>query len=199
MAASEADVPTNPEAQIRASDSERDDAARELGDRFAEGRLSQETFMRRMDDVFGARNRDQLDGLFTDLPRPGPARTLRALRDSVRASLRSVPRPPRPPARPPAAPTEPARALFLPPTGPDAPTSFRIGRDGGCDLLIEHTTVSRHHARLDRVDGGWILADAGSTNGTRVNGWRVRQPMAVHAGDHVMFGSAVFIVCVRES
>ena len=76
MAASEADTPTNPEAQIRASDSERDDAARELGDRFAEGRLSQETFMRRMDDVFGARNRDQLDGVFTDLPRPGPARTV---------------------------------------------------------------------------------------------------------------------------
>src|ERR1700761_8692311 len=201
MAASEADVPTNPEAAIRASDSERDEAARELGNQFAEGRLSQETFMHRMDEAFGARNRGQLDGLFTDLPRPGPARTLRALRDSVRASLRSAQRPPRPPARPaaPAAPTEPARALFLPPTGPDAPASFIIGRDGGCDLLIEHTTVSRHHARLDRVDGGWILADAGSTNGTRVNGWRVRQPMAVHAGDHVMFGSAVFIVCVRES
>ena len=201
MAASEADTPTNPEASLRASDAERDEAARELGDRFAEGRLSQETFLRRMDDAFGAKERGQLDGLFTDLPRqPGP-RSLRAIRDTLRASLRNVHRPPRPPARPrEAAPAPaPARALFLPPTGPGAPASFSIGRDGGCDLLIEHTTVSRWHARLDRVDGGWMLADAGSTNGTRVNGWRVRQPMPVHAGDHVMFGSATFIVCVRDS
>ena len=201
MAASEADTPTNPEASLRASDAERDEAARELGDRFAEGRLSQQTFLRRMDEVFGAKDRGQLDGLFTDLPRSGGPRSLRAMRDTLRASLRDGARRVRPPARPPvpAPAAEPARALFLPPTGPGAPTSFSIGRDGGCDLLIEHTTVSRWHARLERVDGGWMLADAGSTNGTRVNGWRVRQPMPVHAGDHVMFGSAVFIVCVRES
>jgi pSer/pThr/pTyr-binding forkhead associated (FHA) protein len=43
-----------------------------------------------------------------------------------------------------------------------------------------------------------VLADTGSTNGTRVNGWRVRQPVAVQPGDHVMFGSAVFIVCAGE-
>ena len=202
MAASEADTPTNPEASLRASDAERDEAARELGDRYAEGRLSQETFLRRMDEAFGAKDRGQLDGLFTDLPRQGASRSLRALRDTLRASLQDGARRLRPPARPAvprAVPSEPARALFLPPTGPGAPASFSIGRDGGCDLLIEHTTVSRWHARLDRVDGGWILADAGSTNGTRVNGWRLRQPMPVHAGDHVMFGSAAFIVCVRDS
>ena len=201
MAASEADTPTNPDASLRASDAERDEAARELGDRFAEGRLSQQTFLRRMDEVFGAKDRRQLDGLFTDLPRqPGP-RSLRAIRDTVRASLRDGARKVRPPASPPvpAPAAEPARALFLPPAGPGIPTSFSIGRDGACDLLIEHTTVSRWHARLDRVEGGWLLADAGSTNGTRVNGWRVRQPMPVHAGDRVMFGSATFIVCVRES
>jgi predicted component of type VI protein secretion system len=202
MAASEADTPTNPEASLRASDAERDEAARELGDRYAEGRLSQETFMRRMDEAFGAKDRGQLDGLFTDLPRQRASRSLRAMRDSLRASLQNLQTSVRPPERPrrlPAPSPEPARALFLPPTGPGAPTTFSIGRDGACDLLIEHTTVSRWHARLDRVDGGWILADAGSTNGTRVNGWRVRQPLPVHAGDHVMFGSATFIVCVRDS
>lgn len=202
MAASEADTPTNPDASLRASDAERDEAARELGDRYAEGRLSQETFLRRMDEAFGAKDRGQLDGLFTDLPRQGASRSLRAMRDTLRASLQEGARRLRPAARPAVpgpAPAEPARALFLPPTGPGAPASFSIGRDGGCDLLIEHTTVSRWHARLDRVDGGWVLADAGSTNGTRVNGWRVRQPMPVHAGDHVMFGSATFIVCVRDS
>jgi hypothetical protein len=206
MAASPADVPTNPDAMIRASDSEREEAARELGDQFAEGRLSQETFLRRMDEAFGAQNRRQLDGLFTDLPQRNAPRSLRALRDSLRDSLRDGVQRVRPPSRPqprspagvPAPATEPARALFLPPTGPGAPASFTIGREGGCDLLIEHSTVSRWHARLDRADGRWMLADAGSTNGTRVNGWRVRQPVPVQPGDHVMFGSAVFIVCARE-
>jgi hypothetical protein len=202
MAASPADVPTNPDAVIRASDSEREEAARELGDQFAEGRLSQETFLRRMDEAFGARNRRQLDGLFTDLPRPNTPRRLRDLRDSLRDSLRDGVQRVRPVSRPPAparAPApEPARALFLPPTGPGAPASFTIGREGGCDLLIEHSTVSRWHARLDREDDRWLLADAGSTNGTRVNGWRVRQPVPVQPGDHVMFGSAAFIVCTRE-
>jgi FHA domain/Domain of unknown function (DUF1707) len=206
MAAFPADVPTNPEAAIRASDSEREEAARELGDQFAEGRLSQETFLRRMDDAFGARDRGQLDGLFTDLPQRSAPRSLRALRDALRDSLRdgvqrirplSRPRPPSPPGVLAPAP-EPARALFLPPTGPGAATSFTIGREGGCDLLIEHSTVSRWHARLDREDGRWMLTDAGSTNGTRVNGWRVRQPVPVQPGDHVMLGTAVFIVCARE-
>lgn len=211
MAASSADAPTNPDAVIRASDSERDHAVSELGDRFAEGRLSQETFLHRVDEAFGARNRRQLDGLFTDLPRRGAPRSLGALRDALRdrarrgrdrlaaekdalaGAIRDSARP-----RPSAPAPQPARALFLPPTGPGAATSFTIGRDGSCDLLIEHSSVSRWHARLDREPDRWILADAGSTNGTRVNGWRVRQPVPVQPGDHVMFGSAVFIVCADE-
>ena len=88
MAASEADTPTNPEAFLRASDAERDEAARELGDRYAEGRLSQETFLRRMDEAFGAKDRGQLDGLFTDLPRQRASRSLRAMRDTLRATVR---------------------------------------------------------------------------------------------------------------
>jgi pSer/pThr/pTyr-binding forkhead associated (FHA) protein len=58
--------------------------------------------------------------------------------------------------------------------------------------------VSRWHARLHREADRWVLADTGSTNGTRVNGWRVRRPVPVQPGDHVMFGSAVFIVCASE-
>jgi FHA domain/Domain of unknown function (DUF1707) len=217
MAASSADAPTNPDATIRASDSERDHAVDELGERFAEGRMSQETFMRRVDEAYGARDRRQLDRLFTDLPRRGGPRglsALRGVRDAVREAVvdplrrAADPRPPPPQSQPPqprpvraraAAPDpRPPRALYFPAAGPGTGTSFTIGRDGSCDLLIEDTSVSRWHARLDRRADGWVLTDAGSTNGTRVNGWRVRQPVPVQLGDYVMFGSAVFVVCAGE-
>ena len=73
MGGSTADTPASPEF-LRASDAERDHAVSELRNEFAEGRLSHETFMYRMQSALDARNRGQLAGLFTDLPsrRPGP-------------------------------------------------------------------------------------------------------------------------------
>ena len=72
MGGSTADTPASPEF-LRASDAERDHAVSELRNEFAEGRLSHETFMYRMQTALAARNRGQLAGLFTDLPsrRPG--------------------------------------------------------------------------------------------------------------------------------
>ena len=66
---------------------------------------------------------------------------------------------------------------------------FSIGRDASCDLAIADMTVSRLHARLERTPDGWLLSDLESTNGTRVNGWRVRGKIPVRAGDLVSFGS----------
>jgi len=89
--------------------------------------------------------------------------------------------------RPPA----PRRPLALQfPRGPG--TFFSIGRNERCDLAIADMTVSRVHARLERIDDGWLLTDLGSTNGTRVNGWLVREHVPVTAGDLVSFGKAEF-------
>jgi pSer/pThr/pTyr-binding forkhead associated (FHA) protein len=66
---------------------------------------------------------------------------------------------------------------------------FSIGRDADCDLAIADMTVSRLHAQLERTPDGWLLSDLESTNGTRVNGWRVRGKIPVRAGDVVSFGS----------
>jgi predicted component of type VI protein secretion system len=71
-------------------------------------------------------------------------------------------------------------------------TRFSIGRDASCDLAISDMTVSRVHARLERTEDGWLLTDLNSTNGTRVNGWRVRGQVQVHAGDLVSFGNAEY-------
>jgi hypothetical protein len=85
----------------------------------------------------------------------------------------------------------PRQAGVLPfPRG--AATAFSIGRAPGCDLVIDDITVSRGHARLERTPAGWRLADVGSTNGTRVNGWLVRDPVEVRSGDLVRFGDAEY-------
>src|SRR5215470_13780593 len=88
MGGSTADTPTTPEF-LRASDAERDHAVSELRNEFAEGRLSHETFIYRMQSALDARNRGQLAGLFADLPprRPGlVARIWAALRGESTAA-----------------------------------------------------------------------------------------------------------------
>jgi hypothetical protein len=69
---------------------------------------------------------------------------------------------------------------------------FSIGRDASCDLAIADMTVSRRHATLERTQDGWLLTDLESTNGTRVNGWRVRGKVLVTSGDLVSFGNAEY-------
>ena len=40
-----------------------------------------------------------------------------------------------------------------------------IGRSAGCDVTIEHGSISSHHCEMKRVKGGFILSDSNSTNG----------------------------------
>lgn len=50
-----------------------------------------------------------------------------------------------------------------------------VGRREDCDLRLEHKSVSKIHCVLVKTDGLLMLRDLGSTNGTRVNGTRVRR------------------------
>jgi pSer/pThr/pTyr-binding forkhead associated (FHA) protein len=50
-----------------------------------------------------------------------------------------------------------------------------VGRKEDCDLCLEHKSVSKIHCVLVKTDGMLLLRDLGSTNGTRVNGTRVRR------------------------
>ena len=50
-----------------------------------------------------------------------------------------------------------------------------IGRKEDCDLRLEHKSVSKLHCVIVKTDGLLLLRDLGSTNGTRVNGQRVRR------------------------
>jgi pSer/pThr/pTyr-binding forkhead associated (FHA) protein len=50
-----------------------------------------------------------------------------------------------------------------------------VGRKEDCDLCLNHKSVSKMHCVVVKTDGLLILRDLGSTNGTRVNGQRVRR------------------------
>lgn len=66
-----------------------------------------------------------------------------------------------------------------------------IGRDPTVSLTLTHPSVSRRHARvIPEGDGYWVLDD-GSTNGTFVNGDRVRSRVPLKVGDRLEVGSVV--------
>src|ERR1700736_5254232 len=50
-----------------------------------------------------------------------------------------------------------------------------VGRKDDCDLRLDHKSVSKMHCVIVKTDGLLLLRDLGSTNGTRVNGQRVRR------------------------
>ncbi len=68
---------------------------------------------------------------------------------------------------------------------------FAIGRAATCALQVMHDGVSRVHARILSTPAGFILEDAGSSNGTLVNGERVVDRTVLRDGDKIMIGPSV--------
>lgn len=63
-----------------------------------------------------------------------------------------------------------------------------IGRTTGNDVLILDGAVSRNHARLIFHNGKWSIEDAGSSNGTLVNGQKIKRPRVLKTGDQIQVG-----------
>src|SRR4051812_1293766 len=70
----------------------------------------------------------------------------------------------------------------------DAP--LEIGRGSTCGLVLDADSVSRRHAKVEPVEGGYRLIDLGSTNGTYVNGLRLKDHV-LRDGDRVQIGKAL--------
>jgi diguanylate cyclase (GGDEF)-like protein len=66
-----------------------------------------------------------------------------------------------------------------------------IGRSSDADIQIDRESVSRRHARLSRIGGGWQIADLQSTNGTYVNDEALRERLLAD-GDYLKVGNAIF-------
>ncbi len=65
-----------------------------------------------------------------------------------------------------------------------------VGRDAASGIRLEHDEfASARHARIEpRSNGAWV-DDLGSTNGTFVNGSRLKRPKLAKAGDVIKIGS----------
>lgn len=66
-----------------------------------------------------------------------------------------------------------------------------IGRAAGCQISLDDTYISQLHARVSPGEGGMLIEDLGSTNGTYVNRARVTAPVIGGAGDLVQLGGIV--------
>ncbi len=66
--------------------------------------------------------------------------------------------------------------------------STSIGRSSDNTLVLSDGFVSTHHTTLSYRDGGWWIADAGSKNGTWVNGQRIEAEQRLQPGDLLLIG-----------
>lgn len=68
----------------------------------------------------------------------------------------------------------------------------RIGRGSGAEVQLADTGVSRLHAEIRLHDDEALLVDLRSTNGTNVNGRRIRSA-PLHDGDRIGIGTTALI------
>ncbi len=68
-----------------------------------------------------------------------------------------------------------------------------VGGVVSLDVRVPSAAMSSSHARLVRAGDAWVVEDAGSTNGTHVNGAQVSRAV-LSEGDVVTIGRALFLV-----
>src|SRR4051812_50114324 len=78
----------------------------------------------------------------------------------------------------------------------DQPIS--IGRHSDNKVVISDTLASRFHCIVEKTPEGYLLRDLGSSNGTRVNGRRVRSVL-LNPGDVVMIGKTRLILVLPST
>jgi hypothetical protein len=69
-----------------------------------------------------------------------------------------------------------------------------IGRGADADVVVDDAETSRHHARLEAENGIVYVSDLESTNGTYLNGRRLRQAIEIRDGDRIDVGTARLVV-----
>jgi len=82
---------------------------------------------------------------------------------------------------------------------PLKPGEFLIGRGPDCDLRLPVSAISRHHCIIRLTDSEATLIDLGSSNGTYLNGQRVRSQAVLHSGDDIAVGTCHFLVDLGDS
>lgn len=74
-----------------------------------------------------------------------------------------------------------------------------IGREGGCDLVLDDRRVSGEHSRITASrEDGFTIVDLDSTNGTYVNNRRIKKPEALSYGDRIVVGDTILRFFLEE-
>lgn len=69
--------------------------------------------------------------------------------------------------------------------------SWVVGSNSSCDVVVAVKTVSGQHCRLSTWGQQVLIEDLGSSNGTYVNGERIKHPQLISTGDEVRLGKTV--------
>jgi hypothetical protein len=70
-------------------------------------------------------------------------------------------------------------------------TQMNIGRAASSDIVIAHPLASRQHARIEQHSYGFLLSDLESTNGTYVNGIRIKEGQMLNHQDRIVIADTV--------
>ncbi len=76
-------------------------------------------------------------------------------------------------------------------------TIGRASREATWEVRLTDRAVSRPHAQLDRMEGGYLLLDLNSANGTQLNGTAVDHPLTLHNGDVIIVGETRLVFYER--
>jgi FHA domain-containing protein len=154
----------------------RQQLARKLNSAYADGLLSESTFLHRIDLLFDRRVIDPIS-LVGDLTRRASQRNpISRLMRTVASRFRQA---------------REATLLALDWSG--AHDELLVGRNPECDVRLADLSVSRRHARLVFRDGAWIVQDLASTNGTAVNGKTIGR-CRLQPGDELAFGDETVLI-----
>ena len=143
-----------------------------LRERALDGCLTLDTFAGRVDAAYRAKTIEELDVLVADLPHEDGWRgTMRRVVARLVGQDGHASHP----------------ALEIEVRLPTDAETLTVGRSGDCDVVLGEETVSRFHAELRHHDDAWTVQDLDSTNGTWLNGDRVREAR-VCRGDVLALG-----------
>ncbi len=82
--------------------------------------------------------------------------------------------------------------------GPDGKVDYPlvdqilIGRAPDCDIVLEDSFASAHHARVYIANAGFWLEDLKSTNGTTMGIRKIKEPVRLTRGSKFSIGQCVF-------
>jgi hypothetical protein len=164
--------------------SSRERLERALNSAYAEGVLSENTLVHRLDLLFRGPLVDP-SRLIGDLPARKKQRLVPPLWSRMREGLGELWLRRGSSQRPPV-------LLALDWNG--GQEELVIGRHPECDVVLPGPAVSRRHARLRFRDGTWILEDLESTNGTVVNGAPLAGRYRLEPGDRLVIGDEQLVV-----